>query len=74
MPMQRNEAVSYLKEILGSNELISPNAITLEEPKGNIGYKIRIKGVGYEQTVKEVAQKLNLAVREEKDEIVVFKP
>lgn len=72
--MLRNEAVSYLKDVLSSNELISPNAILLEELKGNMGYKVRIKGVTYEQTVKEVAQKHNLSVIEEKGELVVFKP
>ncbi len=72
--MKRNEAVSYLKDVLSTNELVSPEAITLEEPKGDTGFKVHIKGVSYQQTVKEVAQKRKLAVKEQKDELVVFKP
>jgi len=72
--MQRNEAVSYLKAVLSSDQSLSPDAITLEATKGQNGYKVHIKGAYVKATVKEIAQKRNLAVKEEKDEMVVFRP
>jgi cell division protein FtsL len=71
--MQRNEVISYLKEVLSQDATICPNAITLEAPKDATGYSVHIKGASQPHTIKEIANKRNLSVKEEKDLIIVYK-
>ncbi len=75
MPMQRNEAVAYLREILNSDNLIAMDCVSFENEIGSSGYRVRIKIHNVEQRViKEIAEKRNLAVVEEKDTIIVYEP
>jgi hypothetical protein len=72
--MQRSEALSYLKEILNADSNISPDVITLEKPTLSNGYRVHIKELYHPETVKNIAQKHQFALKEEKGEIVVYKP
>ena len=74
--LQRKEAVSYLKEVLNSCPM-SPDAVTLEEAQQQKGYNIHIKGTIDEndkQIVQDVAKRRSLAVREDKDQVIIYKP
>ncbi|MCW3994982.1 MAG: hypothetical protein NWE98_02385 [Candidatus Bathyarchaeota archaeon] len=75
--MQRNEAVVYLKEILTIDSHIPLSTVTFERPHHSSGYQLRIRGAVKEsdkQTVKEIARKHRLAVKEEDDQVIVYKP
>jgi hypothetical protein len=75
--MDRSEAVNYLKELLRNCTNMSPEAVSFEQLAGYQGYTVRIKGLLYEtdkETVRNVAKKYCLAVREEKDQVLIFKP
>ena len=77
MLMDRSEAVNYLKELLRNCTNMSPEAVSFEQPTGYQGYAVRIKGALYEtdkETVRNIAKKYCLAVKEEKDQILIFKP
>ena len=73
MPVQRNEAIFYLKEVLSIDKTISPEAITLEKYEDDSSYRVSIKGATKPQAIKDIASKLNLTVIEEKDSIIVCK-
>jgi len=56
---------------------MSPEAVSFEQPAGCQGFTVRIKGALYEtekENVRNIAKKYCLAVREEKDQVLVFKP
>jgi hypothetical protein len=56
---------------------MSPEAVSFDQPAGYHGYTVRIKGVLYETdkvTVRNIAKKYCLAVKEEKDQILIFRP
>lgn len=78
--MKRDEAVTYLKEVLNSCEHMSPKAVSFEKSKVSdisTGYKIRIKGSIQEadkQMIKNIAQKYRLAVKEVNDELIIYRP
>ncbi len=77
--MERNEAVTYLKELLTVCNDMSPEAVSFEKPKDNdfSGYAVHIKGAildSDKQAVREVAKKHSLAVRENLNGVVVYKP
>ena len=79
VPMDRNEAVAYLKEILTLCSDLSPDSISFENPNNthSVGYRVHIKGKIYEhdlQKVKDIAKKHLLAVQEDSDGIVVYRP
>ncbi len=77
--MQRNEAVTYLKELLVACDNMSPQAVSFENNKAenSAGYRVHIKGTIFEsdkQAVKDIAKKYSLEVSEEPEEVVVYKP
>ena len=77
--MQRNEAVTYMKELLNVCNDMSPEAVSFDKPKNNnkAGYMVRIRGEIHEsgkQAVKDVAKRHRLAVREDESEVIVYKP
>ncbi len=77
--MNRNEAVTYLKELLSQCNDMSPASVYFENPKNSdsVGYRVHIKGKIYEsdmQQVRDIAKKYSLAVKEEADGVVVYKP
>jgi hypothetical protein len=79
MPMDRQEAVSYLRELFSLCNDLSPNAVSFEQPKDgdSVGYQVRIKGNMLETdktTLKEIAKKRNLTVKDNTDEVIVYNP
>jgi hypothetical protein len=77
MPMDRTEAVTYLKELLTLCDM-SPESVSFEKSSDNdsAGYRVHIKGKIHEsekQRVRDVAKKYGLAVREELDGVMVYK-
>jgi hypothetical protein len=74
--MERKEAVTFLKEISGAQN-ISPDAVSFEKLKDSTGISVRIKGQILDldkQRLKEIAKKHSLEVKEDKDEVLVYKP
>lgn len=78
--MNRQEARSFLKELLAKCNLGS-DSFVLEEPTAkdilSTGYKIRIDTIldnECRQQIKEITKKHNLAVIEERSQIIVYKP
>jgi hypothetical protein len=79
MPMNRNEAVSYLKDLLSQGTGMSPDSVSFEQTADadSEGYAIHIKGRienSEKQTVRIVAQKHNFQVKDNSDGIIVYKP
>jgi hypothetical protein len=79
MPMQRNEAITYLKELLNACSNMSPQAVSFESNTNSqsIDYRVHIKGFIYDSDklmVKEIAKKHSLSVKEELDEVIIYKP
>jgi hypothetical protein len=77
MPMERNEAITCLKELLNVNSNLSPQAVSFQKPKDSTGYTLHIKGIFQQsdkQVVEEIAEKHSLAVKQESDGIIIFKP
>ena len=79
MPMDRTEAVTYLKELLNVCKGMSPEVVSFERCKNSdsITYRVHIKGAIHEsdkQMVRDIAKKYSLAVKEKNDEVVVYKP
>lgn len=77
--MERNEAVTYLKELLRQCEELAPELVFFETPKNSAsaGYRVHIKGTIHEndrQTVREVAKKHGLEVQEDAGGVVIYKP
>ncbi|MCW3995143.1 MAG: hypothetical protein NWE98_03210 [Candidatus Bathyarchaeota archaeon] len=80
--MNRKEASAFLKELLAECKLDSDSFVLLEpNPKEaealSTGYKIRIKTIlesECRQRIKEITKKYDLAVIEELNQIIVYKP
>jgi len=78
--LDRKEASSYLKEVLAKCDLAS-NSFTLVEPNPNDtlskGYKVRITASmdsACKTQLKTITKKHGLAVIEEQNQIIVYKP
>ncbi len=69
--MQRNDAISYLKELLGTNSGVSPDAISIEEQDNRKTVRIRIK-TNEKERIRVMAKERNLSVTEESDGIIIF--
>jgi hypothetical protein len=78
--MNKKEASTYLKEFLVKCKLDSDSFIFLEpNPKDTLstGYKIRITTTinnECRQQIREITKENNLAVIEEQNQIVIYKP
>lgn len=79
--MNRSEAVTYIKEIYTLCKNMTPEAVSLIESEPNdqvaTGYKVHIKALLDTESIQQItdiAQKHGLAVREEKDTVVIYKP
>jgi hypothetical protein len=78
--LKRYEAVTTLREISEACKDMYGSAISLVTSKPedeSTGYRLCIKASldGNDKTiVKEIAQKRKLAIREEKDEMVIYQP
>lgn len=69
--MQRNDAISYLKVLLGTDIDISPDAISFERQEDRKIIKIRIK-IQEREAIKDLAKKLDLEFKEEQDSIIIY--
>lgn len=78
--MKRNEAVTYLKELLNQCNGMSPNAVSFDQLKtdGSINYTVHIRGSIAEsdkQIVRDIAKKQGFAVKDgNTDEVIIFNP
>ena len=72
--LKRDEALSFLKEVLNESPYISPEAVILKQSKDSDSYTVNIKETFSSQTVKNIARKHNLSVKEEEDMTVVCTP
>jgi threonine dehydratase len=77
MPVDRNEAVTYLKEVLALCGNMLPETVSFEklDNSDSVGYQVRIKGSIYEsdrQMVREIAKKYILTLKEDTDSIIVY--
>ena len=78
--MEKREAVTYLKEILTKCDLIPDSfAIMNPNPRDSLmkGYKIIIKSVLNSKCREQVdilVKKYNLAIKEEKSEVLIYTP
>lgn len=78
--MNKQEAGSLLKEVLAKCNLDSDSFILMEpNPKDNLsnGYKMRIKTVMVNECrlqLREITKKYDLAVIEEQNQIIIYKP
>jgi hypothetical protein len=77
--MDRNEAVTYLKELLNLCDQLSPSSVSFEnfENNSSIGYRVIIKGTIHEserQRLRDLAKKHSLLVQEDAESVVVYKP
>jgi hypothetical protein len=77
--MNRNEAVTYLKELLNQCNDMSPNAVSFDQRRtdGSINYTVHIRGSIAEsekQIVCEIAKKQGFAVKDNSDGVVIFNP
>jgi hypothetical protein len=78
--MKRDEAVTTLREISEACKDMYGSAVSLEESKPDdesTGYKLCIKASfdgNDRMLVRGIAEKRNLAIKEEKDELVIYQP
>jgi hypothetical protein len=69
--LQRNEAISYLKQLSRTDSGISLDAISIEKQENQNTFRIRIK-TNAKERVKDMAKERNLSVKEESDSIIIF--
>ncbi len=69
--MNRNDAIDYLKALLGEDINLSPDSVSIERQDETKLSILRIKTKDT-QLIKAVAKKRNLDVKEEGDSIVIF--
>jgi len=77
--MDRNEAVTYLKELFSECNDMLPSSVSFEQPKngGFIGYSVHIKGSIHEsdkQVARNIAKKYSLVLKDNEDGVIVYKP
>ncbi len=77
--MNRIEAVNYLKEVLIRCQELSPSSVCFENYKDTQteNYRVYIKGTIYEsdrEKLRALAKEHNLAMQENENEVVVYKP
>lgn len=78
--MNKQEASSFLKELLAKCKMDSDSFILVEPNPGDIlstGYKVRIKTIlnnECRKQIREITKKYDLAVIEEQIQIIIYKP
>ena len=76
--MNRNEAVTYLKELLNQCKDMSPDAVSFQQHnQDSAGYSVRIKGALHpadKLAVKEIARKFRYEVTEDPEGVVIYNP
>jgi hypothetical protein len=77
MPMNRDEAVTYLKEVLMQCKDMSPEEVSFQQQTNAEGFCVHIKGAIHpadKEVVKEVAKKFSYEVKEDANSVVVYTP
>jgi hypothetical protein len=79
MPVDRSEAIIYLKELLSKCNDLSPESVSFETPinKNTNGLQVHIKGTIFETDrywIREVAKKYSLSVQENLDGVIIYTP
>lgn len=79
LPVDRSEAIIYLKELLSKCSDLSPESVSFETPinKNTKGLQVHIKGTIFETDkywVREVAKKYSLSVQENLDSVIIYTP
>jgi hypothetical protein len=79
MPMDRSEAIIYLKELLSQCNVFSPESVSFDTPinSNSIGLQVHIRGtlsMSDKHWVREVAKKQSLSVQEDLDGFIIYKP
>jgi hypothetical protein len=75
--MERNEAITCLKDILRFNSNLSPSAVTFRKLQDQTGHSLHVKGIMQQserQMIEEIAKKHSLAVKQDSDGLTIFKP
>ena len=79
--MNRHEAVTCLREINDTCQNMSPDSVTLFHSKPDdplsTGYQVHIKAVldsETKQQVRSITEKHSLALKEEKEKVVIYQP
>ncbi len=77
--MKRNEAVTYLKELLSQCNDMALNAVSFDELENGeaTGYRVHIIGSIHEnnkQIVHKVAKQHSLAVKDYSNGLIVYEP
>ena len=78
--MNKQEASSFLKELLAKCQMNSDSFILVEPNPNDVlstGYKVRIKTVlnnDCRKQIREITKKYDLAVIEEAIQIIIYKP
>ena len=78
--MNRHEAVAFLKEIINTCENMSPDSVALihsMDDQNSTGYQVHIKTVldsETKQQLRNIAEKHNLVLKEEKGKVIIYKP
>lgn len=79
--MRRDEAVTCLKEITSTCTNMSPDSVALVQSKPDdplsVGYQVHIETVLDQETerqLEDIAKKLHLALKKEKDKVIIYKP
>ena len=79
--MKRHEAVTCLREINDTCKNMSPDSVTLfySKPDDQLstGYQVHIKAVldsETKQQVRRITEKHSLALKEEKEKVVIYQP
>jgi len=72
--LKRDEALSFLKDVLSESPCMSPESVVLNQAKDADSYTVTIKETFSSQIVKDIAHKHNLLTKEEKNITVVYTP
>ncbi len=79
--MKREEAITFLKEITSTCGFMTPDSVDLfrsrTDDQNAVGYQVHIKTVLDAETkrqVRNIAEKYSLALKEEEDEVVIYRP
>ena len=71
--MQRDGAIAYLKELLGTDIDVSPDSVSIEKQLNSNAVEIRIKiNDNQRQRIKDIAKKRDLLVKEEGASTLIY--
>jgi len=72
--LKREDALSFLKEILSESPFMTPEAVSLNRLQNPDSYTVHIKERSSYQIIEDIARKRNLLVKEENNVMVIYTP